>query len=137
MNPKLIALLKEVQLVHNAIQALHPTLYDTQATTLQTTVMQLLGQHTKLTVPDIARLHQSSRQNIQVVINELITLGIVTTLSNPKHKTSKLYTLTTVGQEIYKRNQQAFHNFISSLDIEGDYDAALALLQKLSTALHP
>ncbi len=137
MNPKLAELLKRIQTLHADLEALRPTLYDSDANALQTTLIHLLGEHKKLTVPKLAKLHQSSRQNIQVVMNELLTLGIVTTVTNPKHKSSKLFTLTTVGEAILEHNHKAYEAFLSQMDIEGDYDAALTLLEKLSKALHP
>src|SRR5512147_1654587 len=49
------------------------------------TVLTIVNQSGELTVPQIARSHSSSRQNIQVLVNRLARMGLVVATSNPAH----------------------------------------------------
>lgn len=56
-----------------------------------------------LTVPQAARRLGVSRQNVQRVANDLVTLGYASYLPNPDHRSSPLLTLTPRGQEVLAR----------------------------------
>src|SRR6266436_1557435 len=53
-------------------------------------VLQILARSGSQTVPQIARARATSRQNIQVVVNRLVTVGYVEAVQNPAHKRSML-----------------------------------------------
>jgi DNA-binding MarR family transcriptional regulator len=61
-------------------------------------ILQLLKTHEPLTVPQIARLCSTSRQNIQVAVNRLSATGYVDLISNPAHKRSMLIRMTARGR---------------------------------------
>src|SRR5207248_10580006 len=61
-------------------------------------ILQLLKTHEPLTVPEIARLCSTSRQNIQVVVNRLNAKGYVDFINNPAHQRSVLTRLTARGR---------------------------------------
>ncbi|MEY2428639.1 MAG: hypothetical protein QOJ40_1524 [Verrucomicrobiota bacterium] len=61
-------------------------------------ILQVLEANGALTVPQIARLCSTSRQNIQVAMNRLNAKGYVELISNPAHKRSVLIRLTERGK---------------------------------------
>lgn len=63
-----------------------------------TPVLRLLSERGALTVPQIARLNCTSRQNIQILVNRLEKEGCVETVPNPAHKRSELVRLTNRGR---------------------------------------
>src|SRR5579859_3222534 len=63
-----------------------------------TPVLRLLSERGALTVPQIARLNCTSRQNIQILVNRLEKEGCLETVPNPAHKRSELVRLTSRGQ---------------------------------------
>jgi len=58
------------------------------------------------TVPDMARARPVSRQHIQMLVNPLIDRGLVTLVDNPRHRRSKLVTLTPRGRQVTARVQR-------------------------------
>lgn len=54
------------------------------------------------TVPDMARLRNSSRQYIQSMVNHLLEKSLVEYQANARHKRSKLVALTDEGRSILK-----------------------------------
>jgi len=67
------------------------------------------------TVPQLARLHASSRQNIQVLVNKLVAARCVTLADNPAHKSSRLVALTDVGRARLSAAAQHEAKFLSPL----------------------
>jgi len=51
------------------------------------------------TVPQMARARPTSRQHIQVLVNQLKQMGLVELVENPAHKRSRLVSLTTAGKQ--------------------------------------
>ena len=72
---------------------------DTGLTAADRAVMEFLYPDTELTVPDIARRYQVSRQHVQVTVNRLLDQGLVINVENPRHKRSSLLRLTQNGRE--------------------------------------
>ncbi|MCP4896624.1 MAG: MarR family transcriptional regulator [bacterium] len=62
-------------------------------------LLKSLGEEGPQTVPQMARVRAVSRQHIQTVVNELRRDGLAKTKDNPKHRRSKLVTLTSAGHE--------------------------------------
>jgi hypothetical protein len=56
-----------------------------------------------MTVPNLARLHSTSRQNIQIVVNRLKAEGLILLSPNPAHKKSELVRLTESGVVMIQR----------------------------------
>src|ERR1700741_4158495 len=65
-------------------------------------VLLLLGRQGAQTVPALARLRSTSRQNIQIVVNRLKASGLAKLESNPAHKRSALVRLTSKGRDLVK-----------------------------------
>ena len=63
-------------------------------------VLQILAEKDGQTVPQIARVRATSRQNIQIVVNRLKARGCVEVLGNPAHKRSPLVRLTDRGRDL-------------------------------------
>ena len=131
-------LLSSLEQTQKSLHHILPAVYDTQATQLQTQLIKHLGQTKEHTVPQIALAQQSSRQNIQVVMNELLTLGIVIKKINPNHKRSVIYQLSSIGYDIYKHNKKAHDSFlggISPLFTQDELLITQKVLEKLNEAL--
>jgi len=63
--------------------------------------MEFLYPDTLLSVPDIARRYQVSRQHVQVTVNRLLELGLVRSSDNPRHKRSSLFYLSELGRDTF------------------------------------
>lgn len=138
MNDHLLELLKTLEETQKTIQNILPAMYDTQASPLQTQLINHLGQYKEQTVPQIAAFRNSSRQNIQVAINELLTLGIVIKNVNPLHKRSVIYKLTHIGYDIFQHNKKAHDSFLGPLQkifSDKELDSARSVLDKLNEVL--
>ena len=78
-------------------------------------VLLILGRSGAQTVPEIARLRSTSRQNIQIVVNRLKTAGLADLEINPAHKRSALVRLTDRGKLLLSDLEQAESNFHEAL----------------------
>ncbi len=138
MNNSLLDLFKTLEETQKTIQNILPTIYDTQASPLQTQLINHLGEYGEQTVPQIAAFRKSSRQNIQVVINELLTLGIVIRKVNPHHKRSVIYKLSSIGYDVFEHNKKAHTLFLGHLQelfSTEELDQAEKTLKKLNKNL--
>ena len=70
-------------------------------------VLKALGGDGPHTVPGVARVRRTSRQNIQIVVNRLRKAGLVEIESNPAHKRSALIRLTEKGKVVLGQIQEA------------------------------
>ena len=61
-------------------------------------ILRILHRDGPLTVPEIARIRATSRQNIQVLANRLVAGGLLEMATNPAHKRSALFQLTDRGR---------------------------------------
>jgi|TARA_B110000091_G_C13328334_1_gene275222 DNA-binding MarR family transcriptional regulator len=87
-----------------------------------------------LTVPGIARVLGQSRQAVQRITDVMVTDGLLSYQSNPKHKRSVLVVLTEEGRAAYKdlrdvQDPWAIQN-TEDIPIE-DLDAGLRLVRRL------
>lgn len=88
--------LAEVSILANVLRSRpHPQTLPPKAANL----LLLLQSEGPCSVPQLARLCQTSRQNTQVIVNSLIRSSLVRTAANPAHKRSALIELTTEGIE--------------------------------------
>lgn len=91
------------------------------------------------TVPSIARKRSTSRQNIQVQVDDLHAAGLVELLSNPDHKRSVLVSLSDVGRARFREIRAREAEFLSllALEVEGiELRAAASTLRAVSAALN-
>ena len=87
-----------------------------------------------LTVPGIARVLGQSRQAVQRITDVMVTDGLLSYQSNPKHKRSVLVVLTEEGKTAYKdlRDVQDPWAIANTEDIPiEELDAGLRLVRRL------
>ena len=87
-----------------------------------------------LTVPGIARVLGQSRQAVQRITDVMVTDGLLSYQSNPKHKRSVLVVLTEEGKTAYKdlRDVQDPWAIENTEDIPSEeLDAGLRLVRRL------
>ncbi len=70
-------------------------------------VLHTLMTHGATTVPEIARMRPVSRQHIQMLANELAAGGLVEFVHNPRHRRSKLVSITERGRATYLEQSNA------------------------------
>jgi len=66
----------------------------------QRAVMESLARDGDQTVPRLARARPVSRQHIQGIVDTLAEAGLVTAVSNPRHKRSPLIHVTARGRKV-------------------------------------
>lgn len=91
-----------------------------------------------LSVPQAARRLGVSRQNVQRVANDLVSLGLATYESNPDHRSSPLLTLTPRGQESLARvtdRAAAVHHTLFADIPDEEIRTTRASLRRLLAAL--
>ena len=62
-------------------------------------VMASLEESGPRTVPRLARMRPVSRQNVQTLVNQLVTKALVRLEANPAHRRSRLVALTSDGKQ--------------------------------------
>jgi DNA-binding MarR family transcriptional regulator len=77
-------------------------LADAELTAADRAVMEFLYPHESLSVPEIARRYDVSRQHIQTTANALLSRGLLRSIDNPKHKRSRLLRLSRLGRECFE-----------------------------------
>ena len=82
-------------------EAANAYLRDAGLTAADRAILEFLHPDAALTVPEIARRYQVSRQHVQVTINGLLDKGLVRSSVNPQHKRSALMQLTDAGRETF------------------------------------
>lgn len=106
--------------------------------TSQRNVMRLLRDSGPATVPDLAAQLGVSRQFVQTVCNDMLRLGFSEFTENPRHKRSKLVSLTDRGDTAYQKARLAEHSIIEQtlpeIAIEEAVDAC-DLLERIRTAV--
>ena len=83
-------------------------------------VIEFLYPDEQLSVPDIARRYNVSRQHVQITANRLLDNALLESVPNPRHKRSRLVQLTPEGQaftdEMRARERTFFcHSFRAAL----------------------
>jgi len=69
----------------------------------QRAVLEFLDQHQPQTVSNMAREKNVSRQHIQTLVNDLLTLKLVKAQENPAHKRSPLMSMTEQGKKLFTK----------------------------------
>jgi len=78
-------------------------LTDLGVTAAERAVLEFLYPEQRLTVPEIARRYQVSRQHVQVTVNQLMAYGLVAARPNPAHQRSVLLTLSPKGRRCFEQ----------------------------------
>ncbi len=90
------------------------------------------------TAPEIARRKPVTRQSIQPVLDGLVAKGFVRAAENPRHKRSKLYSLTAAGIEscvqLQKRELTVIRDMLGGF-AGADFAAAAEALRRLNARL--
>jgi DNA-binding MarR family transcriptional regulator len=106
--------------------------------TPQAKVMDALLRRGTATVPEIAADHCVSRQFVQTVCNGLELQGLISFLDNPRHRRSKLVSLTAAGRKVlicFRRAEAAFiESELRRFDAE-EVATAAALLRNIRSRM--
>ena len=97
-------------------------------------VLETLEAHGDQTVPQIARLRGTSRQNIQILVNKLQGDGCIELTNNPAHKRSNLVRATNKGSARLlnaRRARQTSLETLSSVVPQADVLATTATLRRI------
>jgi len=81
-------------------------------------VMEFLYPEDALTVPDIARRYQVSRQHVQVTVNRLLKHGHLVQVENPQHRRSPLLRLSKEGRAAFEQIRQQESQLLDELFAE-------------------
>jgi len=81
----------------------------------QRAVLEFLDQHQPQTVSSMARERTVSRQHIQTLVNDLLTLKLVKAQENPAHKRSPLISITEQGKKLFKKITRAEAKVLDSM----------------------
>ncbi len=91
-----------------------------------------------LTVPELARRREVSRQFVQVTVNPLLAAGILETQANPAHRRSQLIALTDTGTQLIRQVMRREGSLLGELAQElspEDIRQAAATLAQLQQVL--
>ncbi|MBI4083443.1 MAG: MarR family transcriptional regulator [Candidatus Lambdaproteobacteria bacterium] len=96
-----------------AADALHA---DLGVTASQHAVLEALADDGAQTVPQIARRKGVTRQHIQVLVNSLLSAGLVQAIENPGHRRSVLIGLTAEGARRFGVMRERERGLLEELD---------------------
>jgi DNA-binding MarR family transcriptional regulator len=74
---------------------------DLGVTAAERAVMEFLFRNTRMTVPEMARAYDVSRQHIQASVNTLLEKELVVLEDNPAHKRSPFVVLSEKGKRLF------------------------------------
>src|SRR5262245_51632033 len=101
-------------------------------------VLRTLARFGPLTVPQIARLNYTSRQNVQTIVNRLAREGCIELTLNPAHKRSELVLLTARGHasiEAVARYEEGYKERLIPRFKKDELDRSSKLLRSIREAL--
>jgi DNA-binding MarR family transcriptional regulator len=139
MSHPLDELLDQVRLLwHVTVQA-GERLHEGEAVTLgMRAVLEFLEANGPRAVPEIARNRHVTRQHIQVLVNGLLELRLVSLDENPAHRRSSLVRLTSEGQKAIARMRKRERQFLDGLALRQKPDElrrAAGVLKSVRDAL--
>lgn len=109
-------------------------LRDARLSAADRAVLEFLFPDRQLTVPDIARRYQVTRQHVQATANRLFDRDLVQTVDNPHHKRSPLLRLSDRGDQLFRRirrrEQQVLDELFADIEI-ADIATTRRTLQRL------
>jgi DNA-binding MarR family transcriptional regulator len=109
------ALLYEIGFAYFRVQAAAVRRDPGDLTPGQVSMLRSLALEGPQTVPDIARARPVARQPVQRMADELAERGLVRFEPNPRHRRSKLVTLTAEGRRLQTRIERAQRAWASRL----------------------
>jgi DNA-binding MarR family transcriptional regulator len=78
-------------------------------------ILEFLYPDKVLTVPQLAKRYNVSRQHVQVTVNPLLESGLIKQQPNPAHKRSSHIVLTTAGRKLFDKVRKADQRAIEAL----------------------
>jgi len=98
-------LAREVRLLFHGLRAATEGIHGggDEVTVAHRGVLESLHRHGPQTVPALARARPVARQHIQVLVNRLLSLGLVEARVNPAHLRSPIIALTSTGAKRFER----------------------------------
>lgn len=99
-------------------------------------VMEFLYPDTELSVPDIARRYDVSRQHVQVTVNALLAKGLLRSVENPQHRRSRLIRLSAAGRNRFDEIRRDEASVIARVFDEVPDDALETTHETLSMLLN-
>ncbi len=99
-------------------------------------VLEFLYPEQTLSVPEIAERYQVSRQHIQVTVNHLLDMRLLTGKDNPRHKRSPLLHLTKKGFNLFEKVLQRDQTLIDAAFAKIPNTDQKMTRQTLETLLH-
>lgn len=66
-------------------------------------ILRGLARYGPQSVPELARARSVTRQNVQPVVDALLTEGLATAVTNPRHRRSPLIAITARGSALVRR----------------------------------
>jgi len=101
-------------------------------------LLQSLLLNGRQTVPALAHIRSTSRQNIQVLADRLAASGFIEFVKNPEHKRSDLVSLTAAGRTLLMSANEREADIMTTLlphISDAEVRSAAALLRKLRLLL--
>jgi DNA-binding MarR family transcriptional regulator len=101
-------------------------------------VLQLLREGGPQTVPALGRSRNTTRQNIQIIVDRLERLDCVAIASNPKHRRSGLVNLTRKGRDVLAISEIQEGRILEGLAAsfsETETSRALEAVRQVATAV--
>jgi DNA-binding MarR family transcriptional regulator len=101
-------------------------------------VLEMLRTHGPLTVPDMGRTQSLSRQFVQRMVNDALAAELVETRENPRHRRSRLISLTPHGGAVMDRiahREVAVMAGLGARYAAADLDVCLRVLGDLTARL--
>lgn len=134
-----LATINEVPKAFFRLSAIAETVFaDLGVTAAERGVLRDLFIEGEATAPDMARRKPVTRQSIQPVLDSLVDKGFVRAGANPRHKRSKLYSLTPAGVarciELQNRELAAIKDMLSGMS-PADFAAAADALRAMNARL--
>jgi DNA-binding MarR family transcriptional regulator len=135
----LMNLFDEVVLVHQRLQIIIEALHGpSELTRACRGILRDLYRLGPRTVPQLARHHPVSRQNVRMLVHRLANEGIVELVRNPEHRRSHLVRLTPDGKALLEEMWGREMALLGSLELDmplDDLRTATGVLQRLRTLM--
>ena len=99
-------------------------------------VLEFLYPDQVLTVPEIAKRYNVSRQHVQVTVNPLLEAGLLGQRLNPAHKRSPHILLTAKGRRLFdrirKQDQRAIEELFAGVPAKAQQQTRITLAKLLA-----
>jgi DNA-binding MarR family transcriptional regulator len=99
-------------------------------------LLRLIAGNGPQTVPQIARRRGTSRQNIQIVVNRLISRSAVSLATNPDHQISSLIEITETGRAMLAEAEGCERSLLAEILPEQSNQELIAATKLLQDIRH-